>query len=219
MTTGHRQQRGKYDDGTCFICSLSETPGEPLVESRWKLYRIWLCQHHAQLVEQRMTERGQSRDQVLEGLMDSMLDGLGLVGALGLGTGARQREPMSPEDAAEAAAGDELDDEDLEDMEYARRAATYRRCAVCTGLEDQWPWVSEYEVGGKTIVLCSRDEKAVLELVGEGMEWEAAVHKAGANLFRQLLNPEHQEELKRLRGEQEEKDSERGSNDDGAGRG
>lgn len=218
MTT-NGQKRGKYDDGTCFICSLEGTKDEPLVESRWKLYRIWLCQHHVDVVRSRMKERGQTRDQVLEGLMDSMIEGLGMFGALGLGGGSGRTQPRSADEAEEIAAAERLDQEDLEDMEYAYKKATYRTCKVCGNFEDTWESVAEYEVNGSTVVLCPRDEKSVLGLIDEGMELDAAIHRVGVDLFQQLLNPDHEEELRRIRAELEEKNSERGSNDDRRGQG
>ena len=174
-----------------------------MVESRWKLYRIWLCEHHAQLVAKRMRERGQSRDEVLGGLMDSLIGSLGP--ALGLRTEAAESRtrtrPRTAEEAEEMAAAERLDQEDLDDMEYMARAAANEKCSVCTSLGDRVE-LRRYEREGETFHLCPRDEKAVLDLVEQGMSWQKATHEVGADLFQAMLDPEITKEVRRrLRGE------------------
>lgn len=198
-------QRGKYDDGSCFLCLSRGTVDEPVVESRWKLHRIWLCQHHAGVVQQRVEQRGRSRDQVLNELMDSMIDGLGW-----FGSAQRQGVPVPAEQAEEIAAAEELVDEDLEDMAYAHRAATLRRCSICAGLEDTFSGGSEYEVDGKTLLMCPRDEQAVLDHVESGMAWAEAVKAAKSELAAKIMPPDLMEELMRKHFEQREHDNDRG---------
>lgn len=199
-------QRGKYDDRSCFLCLSRGTVDEPVVESRWKLHRIWLCKHHAGVVGQRMEQRGQSRDQVLNELMDSMIDGLGWFGSV-----QGQGVSVPAEQAEEIAAADELDDEDLEDMAYAHRAATLRRCSICAGLEDTFSGGSEHEVDGKTLLICPRDEQAVLDHVESGMAWAEAVKAAKSELAAKVMPPDLMEELMRKHFEQREHDDDRGS--------
>jgi hypothetical protein len=210
MTT-NPEPRGKFDDGTCFICSVGEAPGEQLVESRWGLHRIWLCREHAAVVAQRMTEREQSRDEVIEGLMDSLMSGLGLVEPERRG----RTRPRSAEEAEEIAAAEELDDQDAEDLAYAARAATLDRCAVCTAMSDMHESMAAYEVEGTTIHLCPRDEQAVLVLVEKGLGWREAVDKAGADLMRQIMPESLQRDMIRKHFEQRESEhDERGHDDD-----
>lgn len=202
-------QRGKYDDGSCFLCLSRGTVDEPVVESRWKLHRIWLCQHHAGLVRERIEQRGRSRDQVLNELMDSMIDGLGW-----FGPGQRQGEPMPAERAEEIAAAEELDEEDLEDMAYAHRSATLRRCSICVGLEDTFSGISEREVDGETLLMCPRDEQAVLEHVESGMAWAEAVKAVKSELAARIMPPDLMEELMRKHFEQQRRSNERGQRDE-----
>ncbi|WP_123826630.1 hypothetical protein [Kocuria soli] len=141
------------------------------------------------------------------------MEGLGL-GGLGPFRGESRTRARTPEEADEAAAAEEFDEQDAEDMAYAAREATLDRCAVCTAMSDMHESMALYEVEGETIHLCPRDEKAVLSLVEEGMGWRQAVDRAGADLMRQIMPPSLQQELTRKHFEQKRQNDERGHEDE-----
>lgn len=200
--TSTPQRKGKFDNGRCFICMSSESPGHPLVESRWKLHRIWLCENHAQVIAKRMRERGQSRDEVVEDMVDSALDVLGPALGLNVKPSGRVRAAKSAEQAEQAAAAEPLDQEDLDDMAAVARLADNEKCSVCSALGDGVE-LRRHVQQGTTFHLCPRDERTVLGLVDGGLSWEAAVHRAGADLFQQMLDPEITRQVRRrLRGEE-----------------
>lgn len=187
--TNARGRRGKFDTGACFLCMEPESPDFPLLESRWGLYRIWLCEHHTQVVEERMREQGKSRDRVLEDMMDSVLDWLGPALGLNIKTSGRERRPKSEAEAEEIALAEQMDQEDQDDLEWMTRASANDKCSVCGSLGDRTE-LHEREVNGTTVHVCGRDEKAILELVEQGCSWTEAKNKVGADLFQALVDPE-----------------------------
>lgn len=177
------------------MCMEPESAENPLVESRWGLYRIWLCGHHSDVVEERMRERDQSRDRVLEDMMDSALDWLAPALRLNVKPSDRPRQPKSEAEAEEIAAAERMDQEDRDDLEWMTRAAANEKCSVCGLLGDRTE-LHERQEDGTTVHVCARDEKAILELVDQGWSWKDASRKVGEDLFQALIDPEVTKKLR-----------------------
>lgn len=68
--------KGRYDTGTCFICTTPEVPQAPLVTGQWHGQRIWLCPRDRQAVDERMRVDGISEDQALDRITKSVMTAL-----------------------------------------------------------------------------------------------------------------------------------------------
>lgn len=67
---------GRYDNGTCFICTTPEGAQSPLVAGQWHGQRIWLCRRDRQAVDERMRAEGISEDQALDRITKSVMTAL-----------------------------------------------------------------------------------------------------------------------------------------------
>lgn len=181
------KQQGKYDNGKCFVCGSPGTPGEQLVESRWRIHRIWLCPEHELLVAKRMRHEGWSRDVVLDEIVDAVRDGLGLYPAGE--RPARRDGPRTAEQLREDEEDRKEEEENQKNREYMDWLRQQDSCAVCTMTRHEGQELSEHQVNGESVFLCARDEAAVQRKVEEGLGWPEAIHQAGVDLMNQIMPP------------------------------